>query len=306
MSSMRSYDEPQPLENVMRYETQRLNVEAFTSGKISSMRNEDRIVFSGNRIAVVDGATASFPFPNTEKTPGQIAADLVAQAVRIAPAGIYGFELIRFINEQVALGYQAMGVAEIIEGLPEHRPTASLGVWDFGDQENIFTQVGDVNARADGKDAPRYPKFIDRVTAGMRVSAIQAALAQNPELTEKEFLEIGREAIKEILLVQVAQMQNNPNHEWGYGAIDGTHVPDEFVKVYTYPANIQTVELYSDGYFKLGAEPTLHSWEQAFREVEREDPLKIGAYPSTKGSTGGILTDDRTIVIARRKQPTSL
>jgi hypothetical protein len=38
-------------------------------------------------------------------------------------------------------------------------------------------------------------------------------------------------------------------------------------------------------------------WEAAFAEVERVDPEKIGRYPSVKGSSARMHTDDRTVVI---------
>jgi hypothetical protein len=36
------------------------------------------------------------------------------------------------------------------------------------------------------------------------------------------------------------------------------------------------------------------AWEESFAAVERDDPHKIGRWPSTKGSMRGSWTDDRT------------
>jgi hypothetical protein len=41
------------------------------------------------------------------------------------------------------------------------------------------------------------------------------------------------------------------------------------------------------------------SWEEAFREVERDDPAKVTLFPSTKGSTATQWADDRTYVGVR-------
>jgi hypothetical protein len=72
----------------------------------------------------------------------------------------------------------------------------------------------------------------------------------------------------------------------------------ELVRVEDRPrASVQTVELFTDGYFELGATPDVAAWEAAFAEVERVDPEKIGRYASVKGSTPGTWTDDRTVVI---------
>ena len=59
-------------------------------------------------------------------------------------------------------------------------------------------------------------------------------------------------------------------------------------------AGVHSVELYTDGYFKAGEGVGIAAWEQAFREVEAEDPAKIGAYASVKGTLGAIKADDRT------------
>ena len=63
--------------------------------------------------------------------------------------------------------------------------------------------------------------------------------------------------------------------------------------------SLQSIELYTDGYFKPGKTADVAAWEAAFIEVERADPEKIDAYPSVKGSAGRIRTDDRTVVIVQ-------
>jgi hypothetical protein len=62
---------------------------------------------------------------------------------------------------------------------------------------------------------------------------------------------------------------------------------------------VETIELFSDGYFKLGDGFGVAAWEQAFREVEAEDLHKIGRYMSTKGTTATVLTDDRSYLGVR-------
>ena len=62
---------------------------------------------------------------------------------------------------------------------------------------------------------------------------------------------------------------------------------------------VETVELFTDGYFDVGAEATLDSWEARHAEVELEDPAKVGRFRSTKGSVPGRWSDDRTYVSVR-------
>jgi len=81
----------------------------------------------------------------------------------------------------------------------------------------------------------------------------------------------------------------------GYGGLDGFAVPPRFVETRSYALqDIETIELFSDGYFKLGDGFGVAAWEEAFRMVEAEDPHKIGRYMSTKGTTELALTDDRS------------
>ncbi len=92
--------------------------------------------------------------------------------------------------------------------------------------------------------------------------------------------------------------QNNTASPLSYASLDGFDIPMSLVRVFDRPrASIQSIELFTDGYFKPGASPALADWEGAFTEVERIDPEKIGRYPSVKGSSARMNTDDRTVVI---------
>ncbi len=95
-----------------------------------------------------------------------------------------------------------------------------------------------------------------------------------------------------------AQFANNTASPLSYAVLDGFEVPFALVRVFDRPrATIRSIELFTDGYFKPGATPSLADWEAAFAEVERVDPEKIGRYPSVKGSSDRMRTDDRTVVI---------
>lgn len=96
--------------------------------------------------------------------------------------------------------------------------------------------------------------------------------------------------------------QNVTEPALGYGGIDGFEVPGRFVETRSYAlADVETIELFSDGYFKLGSGFGVVSWEAAFAEVESEDVHKIGRYMSTKGTTPGQFTDDRSYLGIRLK-----
>ena len=94
--------------------------------------------------------------------------------------------------------------------------------------------------------------------------------------------------------------QNNTSTILGYSALDGFEVPSSLVHFERLPrAEVRTIELFSDGYFKPGADFGVASWEEAFREVERDDPAKVSLYLSPKGSTATHWTDDRTYLGVR-------
>ena len=59
-------------------------------------------------------------------------------------------------------------------------------------------------------------------------------------------------------------------------------------------AGLGCIELYSDGYFRPGDGFGIEAWERAFREVERDDPHKLGPHASVKGTLGPVKADDRT------------
>jgi hypothetical protein len=95
-----------------------------------------------------------------------------------------------------------------------------------------------------------------------------------------------------------ARFANNTLSPLSYAVLDGFEIPLPLVQVFDWPSSaLHTIELFTDGYFKPGAGPALRDWEAAFAEVERVDAEKIGRYPSVKGSSARMNTDDRTVVI---------
>lgn len=98
------------------------------------------------------------------------------------------------------------------------------------------------------------------------------------------------------------QFQNAGDLALGYGVIDGFPVPAKFIEASSIPLNsVETIELFSDGYFQPAEGFGVAAWEAAFERVETEDPHKIGRYLSTKGSTASVLADDRTYLGVRLK-----
>jgi hypothetical protein len=94
--------------------------------------------------------------------------------------------------------------------------------------------------------------------------------------------------------------QNNTSTILGYSALDGFEVPASLIRFERLPrSSVRSIELFTDGYFKPGATFGVAAWEEAFREVERDDPAKVTLYPSPKGSTADHWADDRTYLGVR-------
>jgi hypothetical protein len=89
--------------------------------------------------------------------------------------------------------------------------------------------------------------------------------------------------------------QNDASTMLGYPCVDGFEVPESLIRIENIPrSSVQSIEIFSDGYFKPGEGFGVAAWEKAFAEVERDDPAKVVLYSSPKGSIGDMWADDRT------------
>ncbi len=91
-----------------------------------------------------------------------------------------------------------------------------------------------------------------------------------------------------------------------HGCIDGFTVSHVHVlERLTSFRELSVLELFSDGYFGV---PERHGrvahWEDHIARIEREDPAKVHTVLSTKGSSPGCFTDDRTVLVLRKEAPT--
>ena len=145
---------------------------------------------------------------------------------------------------------------------------------------------------------PGTPTGEPALIAELERRALEACRAHLPTVPEAELLLLIQHGISH----GQGKFQNVTEPALGYGGLDGFAIPGRFVETRTYQlAEIETLELFSDGYFKLGDGFGVAAWEAGFAEVEAEDPHKIGRYMSTKGTTATMLTDDRSYLGVRLK-----
>jgi hypothetical protein len=91
--------------------------------------------------------------------------------------------------------------------------------------------------------------------------------------------------------------QNVADNVLGYSCLDGFAIPRGLTRVESWPrAEVHTIELFTDGYFHPSAGFGVDAWEEAFQALERNDPAKIGAHLSPRGSTSTLWADDRSYV----------
>ena len=139
--------------------------------------------------------------------------------------------------------------------------------------------------------AAGQPTARPEVLAEIERRALAVNRAALPDVPEAELLELIHHGIE----FGQGKFQNTADRALSYGVIDGFAVPPRHIVALSLPlAEVETIEIYSDGYFSAAPGFGVAAWEAEFQRVEQEDPHKIGRYMSTKGTTEAAQTDDRT------------
>ncbi|MCG8510489.1 MAG: hypothetical protein MI741_14790 [Rhodospirillales bacterium] len=130
-------------------------------------------------------------------------------------------------------------------------------------------------------------------------------------LREAAFVDVRRsqESLEELVvrkaLLGGLREQNlyiNRVHPLGYPCINGFPIPREFIVQFDRGIeDIETIELFSDGYFGCPDGTRISDWEARLANIEATDPEKVRDFASTKGSYNGRFSDDRTVMILRRR-----
>lgn len=256
--------------------------ESFIKGKSKDQALcEDRLVITDHFIAVIDGVTAKSSRTWNGKTGGVAAADAVGNAIKAFPQDITAEKAVSLLTDAVASLY--------IEN--EEKGSAAAGVIIYSFFHKEIWNVGDCQCIINGKKY-LHEKKIDIILSQKRASFIKNAIENGA--SEEVFLknDTGREHI----LPEIKQQHKFANVvcELGYGVINGTPIPDEFIVKYKVNPG-DTIVLASDGYPFLC--DTLQESEFLLAQELSENPLCYKNYKSTKGIKEGSLSfDDRTYV----------
>ena len=126
-------------------------------------------------------------------------------------------------------------------------------------------------------------------------TACRAALPHVPQAEIALLLERG-------IVEGQGLFQNRTDSVLGYACLDGFAVPGALMRIERLPLP-QRIELFTDGYARPAAGFGVAAWEADFQATEREDPSKIGAFLSVKGSLPGRWSDDRTYLAVTLSSP---
>ena len=256
-------------------------ITSFTKGK-SEERNEDFFGYNENTFVIADGLTDKSWKKYNGKTWGEIASRLVVE--KCLSSNFTGPALIDYINRELHKVYISLGIIDDTQD-PKYRFGSMLICGKIHDGKITITSIGDSWYRINGTEIHEKVKQEDDIE-------IERERAEYIKRTWD--IEGSREHILPLLMKQFEQ-RNNPDHPLWYGIIDGTDTPHKFIEVREYnEKDSQLLELFTDGYFAVPQWHTIQDWEDIYEKIEKEDPYKYLAYPSTKSK------DDRTIMIVQR------
>jgi len=256
----------------------RFSVQLFTEAKVPG-KNEDAVLHGDKTIVLGDGATDRMGLAFGSESGGQVASRIATETA--FKSSLNGPDLIAEVTEEITNSYKSKHPLALED--PAYRISTMLLVARISGDQLIVTSVGDIALRVNGNTIYLEQMLIDQLTSGMRSAYIHATG--------------DVEGSVEVILPSIRSQhlyQNNKEHPLGFGVIDGTPVPAEFIKTYTFDlVEIETIEIVSDGYY--GAFPDgvgIGAYERLYAHIEEVDPHKYKKYASTKSK------DDRTVVIA--------
>jgi glycerophosphoryl diester phosphodiesterase len=264
-------------------------IEEFLQGKTGNEADgEDRIIITDNYVAVVDGATNKSSRDFGTLTPGQLAAQLIADTLQELPGGLPQAAVLEKLSQAIESFYRAEGLLERLREAPHERATATAAILSLSLSEVWI--IGDCQCLIDGR-LYKNEKQIDSVLASTRALVLELELNEGVEVNELAQADPGREFIRPLLIRQSRLQNARGDLPLAYSAIDGFPVTLERTQVIS-TKGAREIVLASDGYPELRS--TLADSERHLRAVLREDPLLIRLHQSTKGVTAGNISfDDR-------------
>ena len=253
---------------------------------------EDGLFFSSHYLVVVDGASDKTGHRFDGHTGGWICKETILEVFRSLPGSEAPERIVGVINEALRERYKAYDID--YRNDPQVRFSASLIWYDF-DAHALYA-VGDCKARIDGKPYNAEEKTVDRLHSELRCEVLAL---QERDLSQPLEHDPGRDYILPLLKNQT-EYQNRADapESLQYWVIDGTDIPDEEIRRWSFSEPPRVIELSSDGYAEFPSEMSVSGYEATLKELLEEDPNLAHRVKSTKGlKPGNTSFDDRTILI---------
>ncbi len=259
-------------------------MQSFIEGKAGNPDTcEDGLVIKEHFIAVVDGVTAKSEHLWDGSKSGCYARKLLCSYMEENPVEDMGdLELLEHLNSLLHEAAEGKGALRI-----QDYPRAAIIFYQ--EKTGTICSYGDCQCLINGKKYD-HGKLIDDMNACVRGFYLEYALMHGSTLEELKEHDVGRDAIKQNLLMQFSF--ENQDGRFGYPVLNGMGINPSLV-VRHHVCDGDMVVLASDGYPELS--DTLEDSEQRLKKIIQDDPLCFRRYPSTKGIKPGSQSfDDRT------------
>jgi hypothetical protein len=266
-------------------------IEQFSQGKTGDdSLNEDKVVVTEYFIAVLDGVTSRRGQMLQGMTNGRFAAHTIAAEIARMPRNINARGAVDHLTERLRTHSEQVAASENKAfGDSLRRPAAAMVMYSRLRRE--IWRVADPAFMIDGtvneKTFPQEQNWCD-----LRRAYIHARLAKGET---EDFLR-DNDQTWELLSPMMAEFKNFTNYAgpFGYGVLNGAHVPDMHVEVYN-ADHAREIVLASDGYPRVFS--TFEETERFLQYVVTEDPLMYRLYPQVKSVKKGYVSfDDRSYV----------
>lgn len=271
-------------------------LESFCQGKAGDARlNEDRIVVTADFVGLFDGATSRRGLTLAGLTIGRFAAETACDALATLPPDATARAAINHLSEAVATRARAAAQSED-KTFDEvwHYPAAAALIYSKSRKE--IWRVADSTFVVDG-GVPNMRFFAQEKTwCDLRRAWLQAEMVRGKSVEDLLANDMTWDLLSPLIgnLKVFANCDHAMAHPYGYGVINGSHVPDRYVEVFD-ASEAQEIVFASDGYPEVFA--SLEETERALKNTLREDPLMMRLHPQVKGVKPGWESyDDRSYV----------
>lgn len=267
-------------------------IESFIQGKKPDPALcEDRILVTGDFVAVFDGVTTVGGAVFDGHSPGRFAAEVLAHELAQLPADIEALPAVRHLSKTLIdkTAAEAARNGADVSDIWAH-PASCMLVYSRARHE--IWRVGDSTFSIDGVETA-YELPIAEVWKPLRQAFIHAELIRGK--TEAEILAADPSWPFLVPLIQHFKPFANNSGPWGYSVFNGLPVAENKVGIFKVPEGARDIVLASDGYLRVFM--TLQETEAHLQEALAADPLLYKHHPQVRGLAAGQLSyDDRSYV----------